>query len=83
MATKLPSRRINSCVFFLHTCPLKLRSPVIAHVTWAWGVNGFFTVIGSVTAMITGMAFGFTASLAAAALCYLAALAAISLARTA
>jgi hypothetical protein len=32
-------------------------------VPWAWAVNGFFTVIGSVGAMILGMAFGFTAVL--------------------
>jgi hypothetical protein len=66
--------------------PLGLRlvaDEASAFVPWAWGVNGFFTVIGSVTAMIVGMAFGFTATLAAAALCYLTALAAISLARTA
>ena len=37
---------------------------------WAWGVNGFFTVIGSVTAVILGMAFGFTVVLATAAACY-------------
>ena len=34
---------------------------------WAWGVNGFFTVIGSVSAIILGMAFGFTVVLATAA----------------
>jgi len=37
---------------------------------WAWGVNGFFTVIGSVSAIILGMAFGFTAVLVTAALVY-------------
>jgi hypothetical protein len=37
---------------------------------WAWGVNGFFTVIGSVSAIILGMAFGFTVVLAIAAVCY-------------
>ena len=39
-------------------------------VPWAWGVNGFFTVIGSVAAMILGMAVGFTAVLVIAAVCY-------------
>jgi spermidine synthase len=48
-------------------------------VPWAWGVNGFFTVIGSVAAVILGMAFGFRATLAIAAACYLVALAAIIL----
>jgi hypothetical protein len=46
-------------------------------VPWAWGVNGFFTVIGSVGAMILGMALGFTAVLVIAAACYAAALIAI------
>jgi spermidine synthase len=41
-----------------------------ALVPWAWGVNGFFTVIGSVLAMLVGMAAGFTVTSAAAACCY-------------
>ena len=41
-----------------------------ALVPWAWGVNGFFTVIGSVLAMILGMALGFRAVLILAAFCY-------------
>lgn len=45
-----------------------------ALVPWAWGVNGFFTVIGSIGASILGMAFGFTAVLAISGGCYLAAL---------
>jgi len=47
-------------------------------VPWAWGVNGFFTVIGTVGALILGMAFGFKVVLVLAALCYLIALAAVS-----
>lgn len=39
-------------------------------VPWAWGVNCFFTVIGSVSATILGMALGFTAVLGLAALAY-------------
>jgi hypothetical protein len=39
-------------------------------VPWAWGVNAFFTVIGSVTAVILGMAAGFTTVLGLAAACY-------------
>jgi len=46
-------------------------------VPWAWAINGFFTVIGSVGAMILGMAFGFTAVFIIAAACYVAALIAI------
>jgi len=51
-----------------------------ALVPWAWGVNGFFTVIGSVLSMILGMALGFRAVLALAAVCYLLAWAAVLLA---
>jgi spermine/spermidine synthase len=43
-------------------------------VPWAWAVNSFFTVIGSVGAMILGMILGFTAVLIIAAGCYVAAL---------
>ncbi len=46
-------------------------------VPWAWGVNGFFTVIGTVAALILGMAFGFKVVLMIAAVCYLIALTAI------
>jgi predicted membrane-bound spermidine synthase len=49
-----------------------------ALVPWAWGVNGFFTVIGTVGALILGMAFGFKAVLVVAAVCYLIALASVS-----
>lgn len=48
-----------------------------ALVPWAWAVNGFFTVIGSVAAMILGMALGFTAVFIIAAGCYTGALIAI------
>jgi hypothetical protein len=39
-------------------------------IAWAWGVNGFFTVIGSVLAMIVGMVSGFTAVLVVGGTCY-------------
>jgi hypothetical protein len=48
-----------------------------AIVAWAWGVNGFFTVIGSVAAMILGMAFGFTTVIVLAGACYVIALIAL------
>jgi hypothetical protein len=48
-------------------------------VPWSWAVNGFCTVIGSVAAMILGMAFGFTAVLLIAAGCYTASLVAIQM----
>jgi MFS family permease len=50
-------------------------------VPWAWGVNGFSTVIGSVGAMILAMVFGFRLVLAVAGACYLASLAAIMMPR--
>jgi hypothetical protein len=49
-------------------------------ISWAWGVNGFFTVIGSIGASILGMAFGFTAVLAISGACYLIALSAMMIA---
>ena len=44
---------------------------------WAWGINGFFTVIGTAVALMLGMAYGFKAVLGMAALCYVIALAAM------
>ena len=46
-------------------------------VSWAWAVNAFFTVIGSVLATILAMAFGFAAVYVVAAACYAVALLAI------
>ncbi len=42
-----------------------------ALIPWAWGINGFFTVIGSICALILGMAFGFRVVLSIAGACYL------------
>ena len=50
-----------------------------AFVPWAWGVNGFLTVVGSVGASILGMILGFTAVLAVSGACYLAALLAMTI----
>ena len=52
-------------------------------IPWAWGVNGFFTVVGSIAASILGMAFGFAAVLGVSGACYLMALLAITAVRTA
>jgi hypothetical protein len=49
-----------------------------AFVPWAWGVNGFFTVVGAIGASILGMAIGFTAVLGISGMCYLAALLAMT-----
>jgi hypothetical protein len=43
-------------------------------VPWAWGANGFFTVIGSVVAVMLGMTIGFTGALIIAGACYAVAL---------
>jgi len=39
-------------------------------VPWSWGVNGFFTVIGTISAQILAMTFGFTFVLLCGATCY-------------
>ena len=39
--------------------------------SWAWGVNGFFTVIGTVLALMLGMMIGFRIVLLLACACYL------------
>ena len=43
-------------------------------VPWSWAVNGFFTVIGSVVAVVLGMTIGFTGALVLAGACYAVAL---------
>jgi SAM-dependent methyltransferase len=47
-----------------------VRQQVPQLVPWAWAVNGFFTVIGSIGAMILGMILGFAAVFFIAAGCY-------------
>lgn len=39
-------------------------------VPWAWGINGFFTVIGTILALMSAMIVGFLAVLVMAGLCY-------------
>src|SRR4029077_6311167 len=56
---------------------LSEEEPVL--IPWARGVKGFFTVIGSVGALMLGMAFGFKMVLTIAALWYLTAFTAITL----
>jgi hypothetical protein len=51
-----------------------VRNESTSFIPWAWGVNGFFTVIGSVSAVILGMMFGFKIVILLAGLCYLAAM---------
>jgi SAM-dependent methyltransferase len=40
-------------------------------VPWAWGINGFFTVIGTIVALMFAMMFGFFTVLVMAGVCYL------------
>ncbi len=42
-----------------------------ALVPWAWGINGFFTVIGTILASMFAMIFGFFTVLVMAGMCYL------------
>jgi SAM-dependent methyltransferase len=50
-------------------------------VPWAWGVNGFFTVVGSIAASMLGMTIGFTAVLAISGMCYLVSLLSMTVVR--
>lgn len=50
----------------------------VSLIPWAWGVNSFFTVIGTTIALILGMALGFSWVLFVAGVSYLVALGAIT-----
>jgi predicted membrane-bound spermidine synthase len=41
-------------------------------IPWAWGVNGFASVVGTIGAVVLGMTAGYTAVLVAGVACYLA-----------
>ena len=64
--------------------PLKLRSLAGDEVfaAWAWAVNGFASVAGSVLAVVATMTLGFRATLALAAAAYALALVAHRLSET-
>ncbi|MEQ1908345.1 MAG: hypothetical protein ABMA15_05955 [Vicinamibacterales bacterium] len=51
---------------------VSVHSPAL--VPWAWGVNGFFTVIGTVSSLMLAMTFGFTVALLCGTACYVVAL---------
>jgi len=55
---------------------VSLEAPAL--VPWGWGVNGFFTVIGTVIALILGMAWGFRAVLVVGGCSYMMALGVIA-----
>lgn len=54
-----------------------------AAVAWAWGLNGLFTVIGSLASVLLGLAIGFQATLLVAVLIYAVAFAAFAFLRVA
>ncbi|MBN1345102.1 MAG: hypothetical protein JXQ73_20575 [Phycisphaerae bacterium] len=47
---------------------LARRSPVL--IPWAWGANGFASVVAAVLAVVLAMSFGFTAAICAGLLAY-------------
>ena len=47
-------------------------------VAWAWGLNGLFTVIGSLASVVLGMAIGFQATMLVANAIYAAAFLAVA-----
>jgi spermidine synthase len=51
---------------------LNTRAPDL--IPWAWGANGFMTVVGSLLAVVLPMRFGFTATLLVAAAIYIVAM---------
>lgn len=50
---------------------LSLLSQQTELIPWAWGVNSFFTVIGTIISIIIGMTFGFLWVMTVATMCYL------------
>jgi len=48
---------------------VRRRSPAV--LSWMWGLNGAFGVLGTVAAVLLSMAFGISRCLAGGALCYL------------
>ena len=80
LALPLVWRILVALLLLAAALPFPLGLRLVAHeaaalVPWAWGVNGFFSVIGTAVALLLGMAFGFTVVLGLAALCYVIALA--------
>jgi hypothetical protein len=69
----------RTCRYAHPTRILSARKPPLATVAaeapglvpWAWGINGFFTVIGTILALMFAMIFGFITVLVMAGVCYL------------
>ncbi len=49
----------------------RLKASYPERIPWAWGVNGFASVVGSIGAVILGMTAGYTVVLICGVLCYL------------
>lgn len=75
--TESPGRKITTESNFTPLALQIVSGDADALVSWAWGVNGFFTVIGTVSALILGMAWGFKLVLLLGACCYVLALVAL------
>lgn len=52
---------------------LRVRAAGASTIAWAWGINGFTSVIGSLAAVLIAMHWGFTVLMGCASICYLAA----------
>ncbi|AZT84810.1 hypothetical protein EHN06_15315 [Marinobacter sp. NP-4(2019)] len=52
---------------------LRVRAAGESTIAWAWGINGFTSVIGSLAAVLIAMHWGFTVLMGCASICYLAA----------
>jgi SAM-dependent methyltransferase len=51
----------------------RLQAGYPERVSWAWGINGFASVVGSIVAVLCGMTIGYTAVLVIGVLAYVAA----------
>jgi SAM-dependent methyltransferase len=49
----------------------RLQTGYPERVSWAWGINGFASVVGSIVAVLCGMTLGYTAVFAVGVLAYL------------
>jgi hypothetical protein len=49
----------------------RLEATYPERIPWAWGVNGFASVVGSIGAVILGMTAGYTVVLLFGVICYL------------
>ncbi|MCG2581153.1 MAG: hypothetical protein KA296_09780 [Marinobacter sp.] len=52
---------------------LRVRAAGASTIAWAWGINGFTSVIGSLAAVLIAMHWGFTVLMGCASICYLSA----------